>query len=67
MQSQPDILNRAVVKTSIIETTALGGAYTAGLGTGLFKNADELCSNWSIKNTWTPEMDDRKRESMYQS
>jgi glycerol kinase len=67
MQSQPDILNRAVVKTSIIETTVLGGAYAAGLGTGLFKNANELCSNWSIKKTLKPEMDDRKRESMYRS
>jgi glycerol kinase len=33
---------------------------------GLFNNADELCSNWAIDKTWTPEMEDRKRESMYQ-
>ena len=66
MQFQADILNRPVVRPSIKETTALGAAYDAGLGIGLFKNADELCSNWSINKTWTPEMEDRKRESMYQ-
>jgi glycerol kinase len=67
MQFQADILNKPVVRPSVKETTALGAAYAAGLGIGLFKNADELCSNWSINKTWTPEMDDRKRESMYRS
>jgi glycerol kinase len=67
MQFQADILNRPVVRPSSKETTALGAAYAAGLGIGLFKNADELCSYWSINKTWTPGMEDRKRESMYQS
>jgi glycerol kinase len=44
-----------------------GRPYAAGLGVGLYKNADELCSNWSVNKTWTPQMEDRKRESMYQS
>jgi glycerol kinase len=66
MQFQADILNRAVVRPSIKETTALGAAYAAGLGIGLYKNTDELCSRWSVNKTWTPEMEDRKRESMYQ-
>jgi len=44
MQFQADILNKTVVRPSIKETTALGAAYAAGLGIGLFKNADELCS-----------------------
>jgi glycerol kinase len=67
MQFQADILNRPVVRPYIKETTALGAAYAAGLGIGLFRNADELCSHWSVNKTWTPGMDDRKRESMYQS
>jgi len=67
MQFQADILNKPVVRSSIKETTALGAAYAAGLGIGLFKNVDELYSNWSINRIWTPEMEDRKRESMYQS
>ncbi len=67
MQFQADILNKPVVRPSIKETTALGAAYAAGLGVGLFKNTDELCSHWSVNKTWTPEMDGRKRESMYRS
>jgi glycerol kinase len=67
MQFQADILNRPVVRPSIKETTALGAAYAAGLGIGLFKNADELCSNWSINKQWNPQMEEGKRESMYRS
>ncbi len=67
MQFQADILNKPVVRPSIKETTALGAAYAAGLAVGLFKNADELCSNWSVNKTWTPQMEDSKRESMYRS
>jgi glycerol kinase len=67
MQFQADILNKPVVRPSIKETTALGAAYAAGLAVGLFKNADELCSNWSINKTWTPEMEESERESMYRS
>jgi glycerol kinase len=66
MQFQADILNKPVVRPSIKETTALGAAYAAGLGIGLYKNSDELCSHWSVNKTWTPEMEDGKRESMYQ-
>ncbi len=67
MQFQADILNRPVVRPSIKETTALGAAYAAGLGIGLFRNADELCSHWSVNKTWTPGMEDERRESMFQS
>jgi glycerol kinase len=67
MQFQADILNRPVVRPSIKETTALGAAYAAGLAIGLFKNTDELCSNWSVNKTWNPNMEEGKRESMYQS
>ena len=67
MQFQADILNKPVVRPSIKETTALGAAYAAGLAVGLFKNADELCSNWSVNKTWSPQMEEGKRESMYRS
>jgi len=53
MQFQADILNKPVVRPSIKETTALGAAYAAGLAIGLFKNTDELCSNWSVNKTWS--------------
>jgi len=67
MQFQADILNKPVVRPSIKETTALGASYAAGLAVGLFKNTDALCSNWSVNKTWSPQMEEGKRESMYQS
>ncbi len=57
MQFQADILDKPVVRPAIKETTALGAAYAAGLAVGFFKNADELCANWSVDKTWTPNMD----------
>ncbi len=66
MQFQADILNKPVVRPAIKETTALGATYAAGLGVGFFRNADDLCANWSVNKTWTPNMDGEKRESMYQ-
>ena len=65
MQFQADILDKAVVRPVIKETTALGAAYAAGLAVGFFKDADELCANWSVDKTWTPNMDSERRESMY--
>jgi glycerol kinase len=65
MQFQADILDKPVVRPTIKETTALGAAYAAGLGVGLFRNADDLCANWSVNKTWTPNMESKKRESMY--
>jgi glycerol kinase len=65
MQFQADILDKPVVRPVIKETTALGAAYAAGLAVGFFKDADELCANWSVDKTWTPNMDPERRESMY--
>jgi glycerol kinase len=65
MQFQADILNKLVVRPTIKETTARGAAYAAGLGTGFFRNTDELCANWSVNKTWTPNMESEDRESMY--
>jgi len=65
MQFQADILDKAVVRPTIKETTALGAAYAAGLAVGFFRDADELCANWSVDKTWTPNMDPSRRESMY--
>jgi glycerol kinase len=42
MQFQADVLGVPVVRPSITETTALGAAYLAGLGTGFWKNAEQI-------------------------
>ena len=65
MQFQADILNRPVICPRSKETTALGAAYAAGLGAGLFKNTDELRKNWSVHHTWQPQMPASRREELY--
>src|SRR5208283_5448462 len=67
MQFQADILNKPVVRPLIKETTALGAAYAAGLAVGFYKNLDDLCANWAVDKTWKPNMDLKKRESMYKN
>lgn len=65
MQFQADILDCPVVRPMTRETTALGAAYAAGLAVGFFKNAEELCANWSVDRTWNPKMEPAVREQMY--
>jgi glycerol kinase len=67
MQFQADILNRPVVCPAIKETTALGAAFAAGLAIGFFKNTDELRACWTADREWRPEMERRRRESLYRS
>jgi glycerol kinase len=54
MQFQADLLGVPVVRPKVLETTALGAAYLAGLAVGFWKNADEVKSHWSIDRTFEP-------------
>jgi glycerol kinase len=65
MQFQSDILDRAVVRPTIKETTALGAAYAAGLAVGFYESVEDLCGRWSVERTWKPNMDVQRRERMY--
>ena len=56
MQFQADILGTIVERPQILETTALGAAYFAGLAIGYWENTDELISHWSIDRAFTPLM-----------
>jgi glycerol kinase len=56
MQFQADLLGIPVVRPKVIETTALGAAYLAGLSVGLIRNLDELAAQWQIDRTFTPTM-----------
>ena len=67
MQFQADLLNRAVVRPVVRETTALGAAYAAGLAVGYYKNLDDLRSQWAVDSTWQPHMEEKERESLYSS
>src|SRR5207245_387357 len=48
-QFQADIMNVAVLRPSVIETTALGAAYLAGLGAGVWRSLDDLGRRWTIE------------------
>jgi glycerol kinase len=63
MQFQADILNTGVVRPAIIETTALGAAYAAGLATGFWSGAEELRAQWQVDRRWEPAMDDAARDT----
>jgi glycerol kinase len=67
MQFQADMLNLPVVRPSVLETTALGAAYAAGLAVGYWNGADDLRANWQIARTWTPTLDPRRRDALSKS
>ncbi|MDB6175669.1 MAG: putative Glycerol kinase [Chthoniobacteraceae bacterium] len=56
MQFQADLLQVPVVRPKVIETTALGAAYLAGLATGFWKDRGEVQQAWQIDRIFTPQM-----------
>ena len=56
MQFQADILQVPVVRPKVIETTALGAAYLAGLATGFWKDRAEVSRAWQADRTFEPQM-----------
>lgn len=56
MQFQADILQVPVVRPKVIETTALGAAYLAGLATGFWKNRSDVEAAWQCDRRFTPQM-----------
>ncbi|CAM3811132.1 glycerol kinase GlpK [Aquirufa aurantiipilula] len=64
MQFQSDILGQEVICPKIIETTALGAAYAAGLAVGYWENLEDLKKNWAIQHRWNSQMEDSQRSHM---
>jgi glycerol kinase len=56
MQFQADLLGIPVVRPQVIETTALGAVYLAGLSCGVYGGLDELSAQWQIERTFRPTM-----------
>jgi glycerol kinase len=56
MQFQADLLGIPVVRPQVIETTALGAAYLAGLSCGVYASLGELASQWHVERTFHPTM-----------
>ena len=65
MQFQSDMLNVPIIRPTVIETTALGAAYAAGLATGFWNDINDLKANWSEGKRWVPSMSQKKREHLY--
>ena len=54
MQFQADLLGIPVVRPKVIETTALGAAYLAGLTCGIYDNLDQLAAQWQVERRFQP-------------
>jgi glycerol kinase len=67
MQFQADLLDVDVVRPEVVETTALGAAYAAGLAVGYWAGLDEVRSNWHEGRRWTPQLDGEERERLYRN
>jgi len=65
MQFQSDILGVPVHRPEIIETTALGAAYLAGLAVGFWSDKEEITKRWSVDRVFETEMEDEEKERLY--
>jgi glycerol kinase len=65
MQFQADVLGRPVLRPSVTETTALGAAYLAGLGVGLWKGVDQVAGRWRLDRRFEPAMSEQRRQELY--
>jgi glycerol kinase len=64
MQFQADLLDCEIKRPKIIETTAVGAAFLAGLAVGFWKSRDELQALWTADRSFEPEMSAEKREKL---
>ncbi|MEY7998845.1 glycerol kinase GlpK [Clostridium sp. Mt-5] len=64
MKFQSDILNVQVDRPEVIETTALGAAYLAGIAVGYWSDREEVAKNWAISRTFQPDMPEEKRTKL---
>jgi glycerol kinase len=64
MQFQADILGVPVVRPNVIETTALGAAYLAGLHSGFWSSASDVAKHWREDARYTPQMEAQQRSAL---
>ena len=65
MQFQADILGVPVEVPRIVETTALGAAYLAGLATGFWESREELAKKWQLAQRYAPQLNEAERERLF--
>jgi glycerol kinase len=64
MQFQADLLRVPVLRPAVLETTALGAAYLAGLTAGLWKSREEIAAHWKLERRFEPRMNPSAAEQM---
>ena len=65
MQALADILGAPVDRPRVLETTALGAGWLAGMRAGLYPEAAEFAASWALERRFEPEMPEERRESKY--
>jgi len=65
VQFLSDNLALPVERPQVTETTALGVAYLAGLGCGVYKSLEEISEQWRCDKRFVPKMDKSRREALY--
>lgn len=61
MQMQADLVGVPVLRPEVVETTALGAAFAAGLAVGLYDNIDVLREKWSLEKRFEPSLTPAQR------
>jgi glycerol kinase len=61
MQLQADLLGVPVVRPEVTETTALGAAYLAGIGVGLWADEEEVAAQWRLERRFEPGIAEAER------
>lgn len=64
LQVQADVLGTKVVRPTIVETTAKGAAYLAGLAVGFWQDIDEIKRQWAIDRVFEPTTDQERVQQM---
>ncbi|MDE3253589.1 MAG: glycerol kinase, partial [Bacteroidota bacterium] len=64
MQFQSDLLNTQVVRPTVVETTALGAAYLAGLAVGYWSDTHEIKELWQMERVFSPSMTKETRDEL---
>jgi len=65
LQFLADILGARVDRPSLVETTALGVAYLAGLQAGVYQSLDEIADLWRCDRSFEPVMSKEHRDALY--
>lgn len=65
MQRLADLLDAPVDRPRVMETTALGAAWLAGMQTGFYAGADEFAKSWALERRFSPVMDKAESDRKY--